>query len=186
MPDSALYKRVFAATVGAEGDKLDLSPNDRGNWTSGTVGVGVLKGSRFGLSAMTYPNLDIANLTIGDAYRIYLPDFFDKVRGDDLPAPLALLVFDAAVNSGVPRSSRWLQAALGVGQDGVIGLEETIPAVRFAVAQGHVMAVCAECMAQRLAFVGKAAIFQQDTLGLSRRMIRMAFLAASMNEAGNA
>jgi lysozyme family protein len=31
-----------------------------------------------------------------------------------LPGPLALVVFDAAVNSGPGRAVRWLQAALGV------------------------------------------------------------------------
>ncbi len=32
---------------------------DRGNWTSGKVGEGLFKGTKYGISAMTYPNMDI-------------------------------------------------------------------------------------------------------------------------------
>jgi len=187
MPYSALFNAVFTATVAAEGNgKLDLNQNDRGNWTGGQVGVGKLKGSKFGISAMSYPTLDIFNLTLEDAHGIYKSDYFDKVRGDDLPPPLALLVFDAAVNSGPLRAALWLQASLGVSQDGVIGEEETIPALRHHEAQGDLLSVCAEFMAQRLTFVGRTPIFQQDTLGLSRRFMTRAFLAANFAVEGAA
>jgi lysozyme family protein len=52
---------------------------------------------------------------------IYKRDYWDKVKGDDLPAGVAYATFDFAVNSGVSRASKYLQAAAGVAQDGVIG-----------------------------------------------------------------
>lgn len=52
---------------------------------------------------------------------IYKRNYWDKVRGDDLPAGLDLVAFDAAVNSGPSRGARWLQTALGVAADGKIG-----------------------------------------------------------------
>lgn len=52
---------------------------------------------------------------------IYKRNYWDKVRGDDLPAGLDLVAFDAAVNSGPARGARWLQTALGVAADGKIG-----------------------------------------------------------------
>lgn len=34
-------------------------PNDRGNWTGHNVGVGILKGTKYGIAAHAYPRLDI-------------------------------------------------------------------------------------------------------------------------------
>jgi orotidine-5'-phosphate decarboxylase len=47
----------------------------------------------------------------------------DRVRGwgEDLPAGLDLVAFDAAVNSGPARGAKWLQMALGVAADGKVG-----------------------------------------------------------------
>lgn len=52
---------------------------------------------------------------------IYKFQYWDKVHGDFLPSGLDYAVFDFAVNSGVSRASKYLQAVLGVAQDGVIG-----------------------------------------------------------------
>ncbi|QIG74375.1 putative endolysin protein [Rhizobium phage RHph_N65] len=52
---------------------------------------------------------------------IYRTSYWDLIRGGALPAGVNYVVFDGAVNSGVKRSVEWLQAALGVNVDGVIG-----------------------------------------------------------------
>jgi lysozyme family protein len=52
---------------------------------------------------------------------IYRRNYWDKVRGDDLPAGLDYVAFDAAVNSGPGRAARWLQQAIGAPVDGKIG-----------------------------------------------------------------
>jgi lysozyme family protein len=52
---------------------------------------------------------------------IYKLQYWDKVHGDYLPAGLDYAMFDFAVNSGVSRASKYLQAVLGVPQDGIIG-----------------------------------------------------------------
>jgi lysozyme family protein len=97
---------------------LSLDPNDRGNWTSGIVGVGLLRGSKYGISAMSYPTLDIAALTIDDARTIYKRDFWDRLHGDRLFDGVAFQCFDFAVNSGIETAVRYLQRALGVADDG--------------------------------------------------------------------
>ena len=94
---------------------------DRGNWTSGVIGKGELKGTNFGISAMAYPHLDIRRLTREQAIAIYHRDYWLKIRGDDLPFPLAAVTMDAAVNSGPRRAVEWLQKALGVTADGQLG-----------------------------------------------------------------
>ena len=43
---------------------------------------------------------------------IYKRKYWDKIRGDDLPAGLDWCVFDFAVNAGVSRASKLLQGFL--------------------------------------------------------------------------
>jgi len=52
---------------------------------------------------------------------IYKFQYWDRVQGDFLPRGLDYAVFDFAVNSGVGRASKYLQACVGTKQDGVIG-----------------------------------------------------------------
>lgn len=114
------FATAFAMVVGVEAGFSD-DPDDPGNWTGHAKGVGILKGTKYGISAASYPNVDIANLTIEGAEAIYLPDFWNAVQGDALPWPLACLVFDCAVNQGQGTARVTLQQALGVAADGKIG-----------------------------------------------------------------
>jgi len=114
------FEKAFAIVVGVEA-RLSLDPNDPGNWTGGARGAGVLKGTKYGISAKAYPNEDIANLTLDRAQALYRADYWNKVSGDALPYPLCLLVFDCAVNQGEGIARTRMQTALGVVADGVIG-----------------------------------------------------------------
>lgn len=130
------FENCFSFTVGVEGG-LTLDREDRGNWTSGHVGIGELNGTKYGISAASYPKLDIRNLTMEKAKEIYRRDYWNRVQGDRLPRGLDLVAFDGAVNSGPGPSEEWIQEAVGAIPDGVIGpktlaaianhdLEETI------------------------------------------------------------
>lgn len=55
------------------------------------------------------------------AKTIYRKRFWDAVKAEQLPNLIRFSVFDAAVNSGVTQSAKWLQRALEVEDDGVIG-----------------------------------------------------------------
>ena len=120
MSYSQAFLRVIALVLQHEG-KFTKRREDRGNWTSGQIGVGELKGTNFGISAMSFPDEDIANLTVERATFLYHRDYWSPVRGDDLPLPVAGPVMDAAVNCGVGAAARFLQRALLVKDDGVIG-----------------------------------------------------------------
>lgn len=100
---------------------LTLDPDDDGNWTGGEKGKGELKGTKYGISAASFPNLDIAGLTIADAKALYFKYYWLVCKCDKLPSPLALTTMDAAVNQGTGAATRMLQEALGVKVDGVIG-----------------------------------------------------------------
>ena len=67
-------------------------------------------------------------LTPAKVAPMYRRKYWDKIKGDELPAGVDLVVFDAAVNSGPGRASKWLQACVGVEVDGDIG-PKTLAAV---------------------------------------------------------
>lgn len=52
---------------------------------------------------------------------LYQEKYWQRVKGDELPAGIDYCVFDASVNSGVGRASKWLQEVCGTQPDGVIG-----------------------------------------------------------------
>jgi lysozyme family protein len=71
---------------------------------------------------------------------LYKEQYWDAARCDRLPWPISYLCFDAAVNSGVSRGVRWVQAGLGVEQDGLIGAG-TVRAAEEVVAEGDAAAL---------------------------------------------
>jgi lysozyme family protein len=93
------------------GDKITNDPNDNGGLT------------KYGISERSYPDLDIAKLTEGQAKDIYLDDFWLPIMGHAINSQvIAESIFDFAVNAGVKTSSRLAQEACGnTKPDGVIG-----------------------------------------------------------------
>lgn len=67
------------------------------------------------------PTADVFNITQQEWYDIMRSQYWAAVRGDDMPAGVDVVLSDQAVNSGAGRSIMWLQGALGVTADGVIG-----------------------------------------------------------------
>ena len=160
----APFSVAFENTIGHEGG-LSLDRNDRGDWTSGVVGVGELKGTKYGVSAMSYPTLDIAGLSLAAARQLYFRDFWLPMRGDDLPEPIAVEVFDAAVNHGVRQATLLMQLALGVEADGYIG-PVTIGAARN-IAPARFLA---RFNGERLMFYSDLATFNTFGRGWVRRV----------------
>ncbi len=114
------YDSAFEFVVGAEGG-YGRDPHDRGNWTSGKIGEGELRGTKFGISAMSYPNEDIPNLTLSAAKLIYWQDYYTPMRCDIVAYPKALCMFDCAVNQGKRRAAKFAQEVVSAVQDGIIG-----------------------------------------------------------------
>ena len=92
----------------AEGGLVD-DPNDPGGLT------------KYGISQAAFPDLDIVNLTPEQAIGIYATDYWEPAKCPALPQALALVHFDAAVNCGVGQAARFLQQAVGVTVDGIVG-----------------------------------------------------------------
>lgn len=114
------FDEAFKILIGHEGNFTD-DRRDNGNWTGGKVGVGTLKGTKYGIAANSYPNLDIKNITLDQAKAIYKRDYWDRVKADQLSEMVRFHIFDMAVNSGVTRGIKLLQKSVGITQDGLIG-----------------------------------------------------------------
>lgn len=77
--------------------------------------------TKYGISKRSYPHLDIKSLTLSEAEDIYLKDYWEKCNCDKLPWPIAMVVFDTAVNQGVVSAAKMLQRVLKIKEDGIIG-----------------------------------------------------------------
>lgn len=172
-PTGSVFDRAFAFTVGIEGG-YTKDPQDPGNWTGGEVGAGTLKGTKYGISAASYPLLDIQGLTLAVAKTIYQRDYWNKIAGDSLPPGLACVTFDAAVNSGVREAGEWLQKALEVFVDGRIE-SKTIAAAKAA----NQRQAAAYTIANRLAFDWKLSTSDDFGLGWTRRCVLLAMEVAN-------
>jgi lysozyme family protein len=167
-----LFIKCFAIVVGTEGGFTD-DPEDPGNWTSGEIGVGVLKGTKYGVSAASYPDLDIANLTIAQAQAIYQRDYWEKIGVSLEEAPFALIMFDAAVNHGVEGAVRWLQRALLLKADGDPG-----PITRGAADRAlsaDPVRLAANTLAERIREMPSFSAWDHDGAGWSARCARLPF-----------
>lgn len=105
--------------------------------------------TNFGISKRQYPNLDIKNLTKQQAADIYKRDYYARVKGDSMPAWLALLLTDFGVNAGTGTAVRLLQRILGQDVDGILG-KNSMAAVQRAVADPNSQ-LCQDYVAGRRA-----------------------------------
>jgi len=64
---------------------------------------------------------DMQDLEFEDVAPIYKQNYWDRVKGDELPSGLDLCVFDFGVNAGTGRAAKYLQTMIGTVADGGIG-----------------------------------------------------------------
>ena len=122
------FDEAFQRLIGHEGNFTD-DPKDPGNWTGGRIGIGVCKGTKYGIAANTYPDLDIRNLTLADAKAIYYRDWWIKCGADVIDTAVIYQMWQFSVNAGLGNGKRCLQRAVRVLDDGAIG-PKTIEAVK--------------------------------------------------------
>ena len=64
---------------------------------------------------------DMKELTQEDVEPIYEKNYWDKLKCDDMPDGLDLMLFDFGVNAGPGRAAKFLQQMIGTVVDGGIG-----------------------------------------------------------------
>lgn len=146
------FDQCFDKLISHEGGYVN-HPTDPGGETN------------YGISKRAYPSLDIKALTLADAKAIYKRDYWDRAQCDQLPSQLSYLVFDAAVNSGIGQSIRFLQRAVGVADDGSIG-----PITLSAAKRMDTESLCARFLGQRLEFMTKLSTWDVYGKGWTRRV----------------
>lgn len=158
------FESAFARVIGHEG-KFQKDTSDRGNWTSGKVGVGELKGTNFGISSMTYPELDIENLSVEEAKAIYYKDWWVVLGLDKFPSASRFQLFDSAINHGMHNTTRMLQRSVSVKDDGKIG-----PITMKAVQASDLNDLLMGFLAERLDFMTNVSTWGSYGKGWARRI----------------
>ena len=118
---------------------------------------------------------DVKAMQVEEAKRIYRAKYWDAQRCDELPAGVDYAVFDYGVNSGIGRSKKVLQRAVGVTADGVIG-PATMKAVLAADPKQTIMAICDE----RLRFLQRLRTWPVFGKGWSRRVKEVRAVSLAM------
>jgi lysozyme family protein len=118
------FERALAKVLVHEGGYVN-HPKDPGGATNFGITQGVYDDYRKTVGQKPQP---VKAITRPERDSIYRARYWSLVKGDSLPAGIAYVVFDGAVNSGVGQSAKWLQRALGVPADGVIGPQTIIAA----------------------------------------------------------
>ena len=167
-PFAAQYPPAFLAAMGftldREGwDAVSDHPADAGGAT------------RYGIARAHHPEAwRDGPPTLAQALAIYHRRYWRAIGGDELPPPLAVTLMDAAVLLGPDRPARWLQEALGVATDGVIGPRSIAAAKAHANPHGLAGALIwrrMEAHAQRVAAKPDQAVF---ITGWTRRCAALA------------
>lgn len=81
------------------------------------------------LKELGRPPMDVRLMTVEDLQAIYVKNYWGPCRCDELPADLALVVFQAALNIGQVTAVKLLQRVVSVKPDGEFG-PLTMEAVR--------------------------------------------------------
>jgi lysozyme family protein len=143
------FTRALKAVLVHEGGKID-HPKDPGGRTNQGITQRVYDGYRRrrgneprDVYAMVQPERDA----------IYRQQYWNAVKGDELPAGVDYVCFDGAVNSGPGQAIKWLQRALGPRYTGKIdGVMGAITLDALAAHPNHGALIDAIC-ARRLAFL---------------------------------
>lgn len=106
-----------------EGGLVD-DAQDPGGWTN----LGITQATLSAFLGRPATVAELKALTPATAAPIYLANYWNPCRCDDLPPGVDYAVFDPACNSGPGHAARFLQEAVGVQADGSIG-PQTLAAV---------------------------------------------------------
>ena len=120
---SEKFKKAFNYVLKNEGRYVN-DPEDPG------------KETKYGISQRSYPNLNIRQLSLKDAEKIYFCDYWLKGKFEQIPDEnVATQLFDLSVNLGIRATTIVLQRALrsvgiNVVEDGLLG-SQTLSGVIF-------------------------------------------------------
>ena len=127
---------------------------------------------------------DMKDLEVDDVAPIYKKNYWDRVKGDDLPTGLDLCVFDFGVNAGTGRAAKYLQTLIGTTADGGIGPNTLAKLDEYINEQENgVMDVIEQYQAERQSYYESLSTFETFGKGWTRRVTETTDTALTMNVA---
>lgn len=168
MLDDALDFLLDARTEGG------FSNRSRADDPGGPTNFGITQATLSAWRGHAASTDDVRRLGRAEAKAIYRAWYWDKCRCGELPWPLALATFNAAVMSGPARAVLWLQTALGVAADGRIG-PATIAAAHRAAGADPI----ARLLQEQQHYNENLGNYGTNKNGWTRRLFRLAFVAGA-------
>lgn len=170
------FESAFKRIVGHEG-VLSMRANDAGNWTGGKVNVGELKGTKYGISAAAFPNVDIKNLTLLQAKELYKAEYWDKHKMDLIDSTaLKYQMFDYGINSGMSRMFKAIQSILDKKETGSMSLQLSQD-----INSMNARSLATLLLSQRLTYLTNHADWKINSAGWTRRQAgNLAYLAEDL------
>jgi hypothetical protein len=115
------FDQCLQLVLAAEGG-FSNHPKDPGGATNLGITLETLSAWRKSKSPDAVTTVaDVDKLTREEACEIYRTNYWNRLRCDDLPSGIDLLVFDFGVNAGPGTSATALQKVIGAEQDGSVG-----------------------------------------------------------------
>ena len=164
------FERCLALVLKSEGGFVN-NPADPGGMTN----LGVTRAVYEVFVNREVDEHEMRSLTAEDVTPLYRHNYWDRVVGDQLPVGVDYCVFDCAVNSGPLQSVKFLQRALNVVADGILG-EHTLNAASQRDAAELVEQFCQE----RLQFMQSLSTWPKFGNGWQRRVNEVQATATQM------
>lgn len=151
------FDQAFERLVGHEGGYVN-HPEDPGGETN--WGITLRTARENGYTGR------MIDMTREQAKAIYRTAYWQRAKADQYDGAIAFQLFDAAVNHGIGQAIRFLQRAVGVADDGIVG-----PVTLRAVNSMPVTDVLARFNAERLEFYTKLSTWPTFGKGWARRIV---------------
>lgn len=157
------FKQIQGWVLAHEGGYVN-HPADPGGATNQGITQQTYDGWRRSRGESPRP---VKQLLASERDAIYKTQYWNVVRGDDLPSGLDYAVYDFAVNSGAARATKELQRLLGVKVDGQLG-NITLGAI---ATRGDLVGLIEQLCEARLRFMKRLKHWKTFGRGWTRRVM---------------
>jgi len=154
------WEKAFQMVLKHEGGYVN-NPKDPGGMTN----LGVTKKVWEEFVGREVDEREMRALTPDAVKPLYKKNYWDKIKGDQLPSGVDYAAYDLAVNSGTGRAAKYLQQIAGVHADGVIG-PQSMEAIQSCNSAETIDALCD----MRLDFLKRLPIWPTFGEGWERRV----------------
>ena len=166
------FEQCLALVLKHEGGFVN-NPKDPGGMTN----LGVTKKTWEAYVGHEVDELAMRSLGPTDVAPLYKKNFWEKIKADNLPTGLDYCVFDCAVNSGPSQAVKFIQIALNITADGIIG-----PLTIAAAEQRDTAELIEQFCEERLHFMQSLSTWDTFGKGWQRRVEEVKDLAVRMSQ----